>query len=231
MNFPKVLVAAPVNERKSYCLQEYLDNNSQLTYPNKHFYFVDNSKDDKWHIRAIGSHGLECDYVQPHGRHQDYITLSQEMIRHKAIKGNFDFLFMKESDIITSPDIIEEMISYNSPIVTANYFIGQGEKSRLLMMEIDKNPYGITTNRNITGEENFLEYVLETNRSSMHGMGCLMLHRSVFTKFHFHVSPNDSSHCDTYFWFDIQAAGIPVVVHPVIVVHKNSSWELINDSN
>jgi len=231
MNFPKVLVAAPVNERKSYCIQDYLDNNKQLSYPNKQFYFVDNSKDEKWGIRTIGSQGLECNYQEPYGRNQNYITLSYEDIRIRAIKGNFDFLFLKESDILTPPNIIEEFLSYNSPIVTANYFIGQGEKSRLLKMEINDEPFTIATNRNIVGEENFLDYVQETNRSSMHGMGCLFLHRSVFTKFHFHVSPNDPSHCDTYFWFDIKAAGIPVVVHPVIVKHLNSSWQSITDSN
>lgn len=227
MNFPKVLVAAPINERKSYCIEDYLVNCSELTYPNKQFYFVDNSKDQHWHIENIIREGYKCDYVEPFGRNQDYITLSQETIRHYAIKNNFDYLFFKEADIITPPDIIEEMVAYNALVVSANYFIGQGEKSRLMMMEIDDNPLGITTNRNMLTEETFLDYVWQEHRSNMHGFGCLLIHRNIFTQIHFHVLPNDDAHSDTIFFFDLHEAGVSVTNHPVIVKHLNSKWDKI----
>jgi hypothetical protein len=227
MDFPKVLVAAPINERKSYCIEDYLQNCSELTYPNKEFYFVDNSSNPEWHIENVVSQGYACGYVQPFGRNQDFITLSQETIRHFAIKNNFDYLFFKEADVIVPSNIIEEMVSYQSPVVSANYFIGQGEKARLMMMEISDNEFGITTNRNMLTEESFLDYVWQENRSDMHGFGCLLIHRSIFTQFAFHVLPNDTSHSDITFFFDLNQAGIKTVSHPVIVKHLNSKWDSI----
>ena len=47
---PSVLIGCPVKKVKSYCIEDYLENISRLTYQNKKFYFVDNSVNFDWHF-------------------------------------------------------------------------------------------------------------------------------------------------------------------------------------
>ncbi len=223
---PKVLVAAPVNERKKYCLAEYLQNCIELTYPNKEFYFVDNSEDVNFHVDEIIANGWDCDYISPIGkRHQDFITISQNIIRKKAIEENFDYLLFLECDIFAPSNIIEQLISYHAPVVSVQYFIGEVENARLLKMEIEPKTFGRYTNRNIFQDEGFLETKGNgKSRSSMNGFGCCLIHKSVLELFPFTVQPNDVSHSDSHYYFQLHEAGIKTTIHPVIVKHKNQSW-------
>lgn len=231
MTFPKVLVGSPINERKAYCMDDYLTHCCNLTYPNKKFYFVDNSENRDWHVDNVIAKGFDCDYVNPKGRtNQQYICISQNAIRQKAIEENFDFLLFIECDIFPKKNIIEEMISYDEKVVACNYFIGQRENSHLLKTEIEKTTFGNYTNRNINDAEGFLDYVGNKKRSSMFGFGCCLIRRDVFTKFRFHVNSYDRSHADTPFYFDLWEAGIEPICHPEIVRHMNSSWKKVLDT-
>lgn len=231
MNFPKVLVAAPINERKSYCIEDYLENVSKLTYPNKGYFFSDNSERFMWHREMVVSQGYNCGWVTwQRGRNQDYICASQNQIRGKAIRDGYDFLYMQEVDIFTPHDIIEQLISYNAPVVSAQYFIGQKNNVRLLKMEIENPDYGIYTNRNISATEGYLEQATGESRSSMFGFGCVLIKREIFERFPFRVDKNDVSHSDTFFYMDLHEQGIKVTLHNVFVTHKNSSWDKVLDT-
>jgi cellulose synthase/poly-beta-1,6-N-acetylglucosamine synthase-like glycosyltransferase len=41
---PKVLLFAPISQVKDYCLPQWLEHISNLTYENYHVYLVDNSE-------------------------------------------------------------------------------------------------------------------------------------------------------------------------------------------
>ncbi len=227
---PKVLVGAPVNERKDYCTKEYLDNLRRLTYPNKKYYFVDNSPNSVWGYFNIIKNGFECDYVSPTGkRNQDFITESQNLIRKKALEENFDFLMFIEQDLFPEPTIIEQLLSYNTQVSSAKYFIGQGENTRLLELETEEKIFETITNRNIPHEESYFNYP-ENSTSTQSGFGCCLIHRSILEQYPFHVWQDDNSHSDTYFALDLYSAEISITHHPIIVQHKNSSWQKIMDT-
>lgn len=226
---PSVLIGCPVNEVKSYCIEDYLENISRLTYQNKKFYFVDNSVNFDWHFDTLICNGFDCDYVSPIGRkNQDYICECQNMIRRKCIDENFDYLLFLECDIFPKAGIIEEMLAYNAPIVACDYFVGKGERRQLLRMDIETPlPNKTITNRNISQIEGFLEYGTQKTRSKMFGFGCTLIRKDILMDFPFHHEGD--SHSDTPFYFDIFTAGISVVNHPYICEHRNSSWTLIKD--
>ncbi len=227
---PKVLVGAPVNERKDYCTQEYLDNLKRLTYPNKEFYFVDNSRDYRWHIDAIINREFECEHLKIRSkRNQEYICESQNILRKKTLEENFDFLMFIEQDLFPEPTIIEQLLSYNTQVASAKYFIGQGENTRLLELETEEKVFETITNRNIPHEESYFNYP-ENSTSTQSGYGCCLIHRSILEQYPFHVSQDDNSHSDTYFALDLYSAGIEITQHPIIVRHHNSSWNQIMDT-
>lgn len=226
-NLPTVLVGCPVNEVKDYCIEDYLANISRLTYPNKKFYFVDNSPNFDWHIDTFIANGFMCDHVSSKGkRNQEYICECQNMIREKAL--NFDFLLFLECDLFAPKNIIEQMLAYNTDVVACNYFVGTGNRRQLLKMEIEtpinNEPY---TNRNISQIEGFLEHGTQKSRSSMHGYGCTLIRSALLKELEFHTE--GKIHADSFFFMDLHAAGIKPIVHNVIIEHRNSKWSDILD--
>ena len=228
MYFPSVLVGCPVNEVKDYCIEDYLENISRLTYPNKKFYFVDNSANFDYHFDTFICHGFDCDYVNPQGKkNAEYICECQNMIREKAINEDFDYLFFLECDVFPKPEIIEELLAYDADVVACNYFVGQDKFRQLLKMEIEEGSEGILTNRNITQVEGFLEYGTQKSRSNMFGFGATLIRRNILEQFPFNIQ--GSIHADTYWSIDLHNAGVSVVNHPYIATHKNSKWSRIKD--
>lgn len=232
MKAPKVLVACPINSVKNYCLDAYLQQCLNLTYPNKEVYLVDNSADEKWHIENIVAKGWDCDYVAPRGRRNcEYLCESQNKIREKALTGNFDYLLFIECDIEVPLTITEQMLAYDESVVACNYFINHGDKAHLLKTEIEAPVFGNLTNRNIDQLQGFMEHgrPQSESNSSFFGFGCTLIRRDILERFPFYVFPDDPSHSDTIFYFELYEAGIKTKLHDVIVKHNNSSWADIKD--
>ncbi len=232
LSLQSVLVACPINEVKSYALDNYFRQCLNLSYPNKEFYFVDNSGNEKWHLDNVVAKGWDCDYVAPKGRRNcEYLCESQNKIRERFLEGNFDYLFSLECDIGVPLNIIEQMIAYNEPIVSCNYFINHKDKAHLLKTEIEAPVFGNMTNRNIDQMQGFIEHgrPQQQSNSSFFGFGCCLMHRSIVERFPFNVLPDDPSHSDTIFYFELYEAGIKTKLHDVIVKHNNSSWEDVKD--
>lgn len=232
MTTPKVLIAAPVNSHKAYCIPEYLESCKQLTYSNKDFYFVDNSEDQLFHVNNFLLNGWDCDHVSSTGlTNQEYICKSQQLIGKKVLDEGYDYLFMCEIDIFPPKHIIQQMLSHQKPIVAANYFIGGYESTRLMKMGIEEKNFGLRTNRNISNFTGFLESGTNKTQSKIHGLGCTLIHSSILKKYPFHLDKNSpEAHADITFYMDLNEDGVEVTVHPMIVTHKNSSWHKISDA-
>jgi len=56
MNSPKVLLAAPINIVKEYCLYEWISHINQLSYSNFEIFLIDNSLSPNFSqkIRGLG---------------------------------------------------------------------------------------------------------------------------------------------------------------------------------
>lgn len=223
-NNPKVLVACPVNECKSYCIGDYLDNILKLTYPNKDFYFVDNSENNAWHCSKFLWEGYDCDYVKPNGRKNNVILHEcQEMIRYKALQGGYSHLLMLECDMLPRAQIIEEMLAYETTVVTCDYFVAQKDESTLLRMDIE-DTFGNYTNRKMNFLESFLDHGQRSPKAKQLGFGCCLFSRQILQEIPFTISENDSFHADTHYYFMANQKGIPIKIHNTIIEHRNSSW-------
>lgn len=223
-NNPKVLVACPVNECKSYCIGDYLDNILKLTYPNKDFYFVDNSEGVEWYNKNIWEKGFNCDHVSPYGKKNNEILWEcQEMIRYEALEWGYSHLAMIECDMFPHPTIIEEMLAYETNLVTCDYFVAKGEESTLLRMDIE-DTFGNYTNRKMNFLESFLDHGQRSPKAKQLGFGCCLFSRQILQEIPFTISENDSFHADTHYYFMANQKGIPIKIHNTIIEHRNSSW-------
>ena len=59
---PKVLIAVPTYDGKNYCLDQFLDNIANFTYPKERLeiYFADNSMDNTNALMLNKKYGIKC---------------------------------------------------------------------------------------------------------------------------------------------------------------------------
>lgn len=225
----KVLIGCPVNERKQYCVGDYLINVTNFTYLSKDFYFCDNSHDATWHVKNFLLKGYNCGYVSPNKKqNHHYVTESFNKIREYFLQSDCDYWLCLEIDLFPPPDIIESMLAYNEQIVSARYFIGDGKDSRLMSMEFD-DTFQPNTNRNMTLTENFVEYGSGKTISGSSGLGCLLIHKDVMRQITFFISDEEYTHADTYFSRTLDFFDIPVTYHDEIIEHRSQNWNYVTD--
>ncbi len=229
---PRVLVGCPTNDRKNYCRQAWIDTAKSLSYPFYDVYCCDNSADQQYYALNFLMKGIDCGYVSPQGKiNSAYVCESQRNIAKRVIDGGYDFLLFLEIDIKPPLDIIEQMISYEMPLVVCDYFIDAGTNSRLLRMEMEEMNFGKYTNRMILQEESYLEYGTGKTRSRGVPFGCTLIHRDILINFPFFIIEGDAfkSHSDIPMSFALYEAEIKPIYHPIIVEHRNSDWQNITD--
>lgn len=222
MFLPKVLVSCPVNYRKEYTAEAYLKNITGLTYPNKHFYFVDNSVFPLYHVYRFIDAGFNCDYIAPEQKNQNqYICESQNKIREYFLAGDYDYLCFIEEDLFPEPDIIQQLLNYKEAVVSARYFIGEGEKSHLLHLVHD-DTFGENVNINYPPSGSYAEFGTGKNSSTVFGFGCCLIHRDVLEEIPFRII-DDTTHSDVPFALDLKFLGIEVEYHEKIIEHFNQA--------
>lgn len=229
LKYFKVLVAAPQNKIKMYAWRKYIERAANLTYKNYDLFFVDNSK-TKDNAKAISKEGYNCHWLNPKKKpNQQYIAESLELIRIKAIDEKYDILVILETDVIPPPDFIERLILHQKEVVSGGYFIGHGASSHLMIQEIEevgevRNPSVIHNGRDIIYADGKLHKVYAA------GMGCILIHRNVFTKIAFRWPKGANAHPDSFLATDLYNQGIPQYVDTSFICeHLNQSWANVID--
>jgi len=227
----KVLVAAPQNKIKMYAWPDYIGRATNLTAINYTYdlFFVDNSK-TKDNAKEIMRQGIPCQWLNPKNKqNQQYIADSMEVIRHKAIQGNYDILVVLETDIIPPRDFIERLLLHQKNVVSGAYFIGQGENSHLMLQQIEVGN-GFRNTTNITGGKDILFANNKLHQVYAAGLGCILIHREVFSKFAFRYEKGANAHPDSFFAVDLHRAGVPQYLDASFICeHKNQSWANVTD--
>ncbi len=220
---PKILISCPTSIRKEYCLQDFFTNIRAFTYPEKYFFFVDNSHGSLFHVKEILLKGFECGYCSPHGKPNNvYICESYNAIRDYFLKNDFDYLLTLECDMFPEKDVISEMLMHDYPVVAARYFWGEGENSRLLGFEMHDS-FGLNVNRLIKFEEGFFEYGTGKTKNFNAGLGCALIKREVIEEIPFRVEDH-SIHNDSWFMSDVFSMGIETKFIEMIIRHENTNW-------
>lgn len=227
----KVLVVTPHNEVKNYCLDDFLSRLTNLTYKNYDILIADNSKTKK-NVKMLMARGIPAIYIKPKKKvNQKYILESHEALRFMAIKGKYDFMLHLESDIIPPHDIIERLLVHQKQVVSASYFIGQGEDSHLMVQEIEDRGELMRETRNVENGQDIMLMDGKLKQVYACGLGTMLIHKSVFEKVKFRWEEGAPVHPDTYFANDLNILDIKQYLDTSILVeHRNQTWTTVTDA-
>lgn len=207
---PRILLACPQSDKKSYCWNEWTENVLSLSYPNFDILLVDNSDKNDFSKR-IKKQGIHCHWIKPYGKSEiEKIALSHEAIRVYALQNNYDYLFHLESDVFPDPFIIESLLTCKKSVVGATYHIGQGKNSQLMIQVIEhyENEHFIDTRMIGAQATTFLDG--QVKKCFSVGLGCILIHKSVFPHFQFRYEKGKNFHPDSFFAHDLFRKGIDI---------------------
>ena len=234
MKYPKVLLAAPINISKEYCLYEWLESIQKLTYPDYEILLVDNSA-NKAFSEKICSLGFNCLWEPPNGREaRVFMADSLEKCRVAFLNGNYDFFFSLECDIFPPLNIIERLMAHNRTIAGTTFWTDHGYNCRLQLQTI----YNLHTDYKNHVKEYKVRYLtfweaqlfMDGQCKPMYGngLGCMLISRWVLEKIVFHVEKEEVGFADSFFHRDIWEMGIDNYVDTrIIPFHKNSNWNTV----
>jgi hypothetical protein len=231
---PKILIAAPINVVKSYCLFDWLEHIKKFDYDNYDIFLVDNSPNPSF-CEKIKSMGIDCVWDDPKGRETRYLLLtSSERCRVKFLAGGYDYMFSVECDIFPPLDIIQRLLAHDKDVVGTTYWTFHGSDSQLQLLSIDilhkdYNTHRIESqNRYMTFEEAQLFMDGQCKPAYANGIGCILIKRWILEQIPFRIDPNDSGYPDSFFHQDLWMKGIENFIDTSIIpLHRNSNWNTI----
>lgn len=223
----KILVACPTAEGKDYALDKWVETVRSLTYEDFDIHIVDNSETSAYmnDIRARFGDLLTVSRVSPAQsptfRHA--LAKSHNKCSEKALKGGYDYLLHLESDVFPPLDVIERLLEHNKRIVGALYHVELGEQSKLMVQQVEH--FGEVHRESFNLDDTDLSFVDGTlKRVFSCGLGCVLIHRSVLEKIPFRYEGDASVHPDSFFYGDLDSAGIKVFVDTSLYCeHDNQS--------
>ena len=224
---PKVLVGTTAHEGKRYIIDEFLSNVSKFTYPRFDIYICDNSRTSKYSNEIIyKAKKLGIDIIVDRDAwcsdFRGRMVTSHNKLRERALKGNYDYLFILDQDILPCSNIIELLLAHNKDVVTGVYKINMGSqgivnccaKKRMKLVD------GKFQSRWIQDSE------LNSGLIEWTGMiptGCLLLSKQVLEDV---VFRHDGFLQDCVFYRDILLANHKIFVDSDIMCkHKSSDWD------
>lgn len=199
---PRILVGCPTSDYHEYALEEYAKAIKSLTYPNYDILLVDNSKDDLYlkKLKEAGLPAIKCPYYNGAKRR---IIASRNLLRQKVIEEKYDYFLSLEQDIIPPKDIIESLLKHNQYIVSAVYFMPQGNTLiPLLAVSEGKEKYGYLP----------FDYVDKNNHLinvNYAGLGTILISRNVLEKIKFRIDEKPGFD-DWFFCKDAERQGFKI---------------------
>jgi len=222
MKYPKVLLACPQSDVKSYCFEAWLENISRFTYPNFAVFLADNSENNKF-SKKIGELGISVEWIKPYGKSvMQRIAESHELCRQYALHYNFDYLFHLESDVFPPPTIIEDLITARKSVIGGLYHLGSAVSGELMVQIVEEtDDENFTMTRNLRWE--LPSWLDGSIKKAYHiGLGCILIHNSVLPHFVFRYMKGKNFHPDSFFAMDLYRKGIDIFVDTSIICkHDN----------
>ena len=241
-DYAKVLVVTPTYEGKHYIFDKFYKRLRELTYPNYDFIIIDNSTGSNY-VTKLRRMGVRNVHHCNRGRNsRDTLAISQNYAREYFLKGNYDYVFSLESDVIPPVDIIQRLMRHQKMLVGAVYLIGTGTTKLPCLFVTDKMESGengtrlIGTKRlggklvSVKGE---VEKYLNKGLLRFHGMGlgCTLIRRDLLSSFGFWTDERyDDKHSDVYFYLALHNKGYDVWADTDLMVdHWPSKWDEVSD--
>ena len=233
MNEPKVLVAAPVYSGKEYIFDAWYKNITSLDYPNYDWLVVDNSRMESFHRKLRRKGYQKIVHVPRGGNSRLGIARASEYIRNYAINNGFDYIMFIETDLIPPKNIIKRLMNHKKLIVGAVYEIGlHGSKTaprHPLLYEAVKREDGIRLEI-LPPERGYPLLNTGLIQTPAMGLGCTLVHSSLFKKYTFKWTSVGKQHTDSLFYGDLWNDKVPVWCDTdILIPHFNQNWANVKD--
>lgn len=228
---PKILVAFPTSDKKDYCVERFIDQIKNFTYPLYDIFVVDNSKDSK-HVRKFWKEGIKAVHEPLNGDFREELARHQNIIKDYFLAGDYDYLMMIESDVFTGECILEKLVSYaevyNAGAVTATYEIMRDEPTLCLTATVDSR--FVRSEKLLNRSHGYeimgqgcveLKKLLNDPDAKLTatGIGCTLFSREALECVNFRVDLdlNKRAFSDTFIFTDIERKGFRVLIDSNII--------------
>jgi GT2 family glycosyltransferase len=233
---PKVLVGCPTSNHKAYCLKEYVEALKSLDYANFDILLVDNSEKEDY-FSELKKLKIPVERVKYEKQVRDRIVKARNLIVETMIKGNYDYFFSLEQDIIPPVDVIQRLLDCKKNIVSGVYF-----------KEFEYNVENTNIKKEIILPMAFVDYDIKKGlikqltyseviddrliKISTCGLGCILIHKSIFLKdIRFRYEEGKKPFDDVWFCRDVKDAGFEIYLDTSIKCRhltKGMNWDKIN---
>ena len=224
---PKILIAIPTYEGKNYCLDAFLTNILNFSYPKSKldYYIADNSKTNANAKYINKTYGLKVFW-------KDYDTTpifekmadSHNQLRRYFLDSDCEYMLHLESDVFPPPDVLEQLLWARKPIVNSLYQVFDGSwRTPCIALNDVKNEH----HREFvfhTTLDNFWHWYIDgkIKKTFIAGIGCSLMKRKVLDNFPFRHDANETKPPDTWFAEDLRRSGVQNWVHTgVLSFHYN----------
>ena len=221
----KILLTCPISSNKAYILYDWIRYIKKFTYP-MDILLVDNSQTHVTSMR-VAAEGINCVHVKSHNLSlREHMAQCNEISRMYAIEHGYDFIFSLECDIFPPLTIIEQLLMHQKPVTAAYYFINMFQNTKPMLQQFeDDGDLKVNGSRNIDLLEGFLYVNGKLRQIHGPGIGCVLMHKSVFQKIKFRVDTKYDGHADSFLYVDLLQNNIPIFVDTSIACrHFNQSW-------
>lgn len=232
---PKVLVAAPTYSGKHYIFPKWYELITHLTYKNYDWLVVDNSKKHSYSV-GLRRQGFKKIVHIKRGKHARFaLAQSAEYIRQYALKYDYDYVMMIETDLLPPRDVIERLLKHDKKVVGGVYEIGLvGSKQAPRRMCIyDYNNDSDKTERlirlmDVNEGYAFVDGTLKECAGM--GIGCTLFRRDLLEEYDFKYTDKHFLQSDVILYLDLAQNYERVFADTgLLVPHYNQNWTVVKD--
>jgi GT2 family glycosyltransferase len=228
-NLPKILIAVPTYDAKNYCLDAFMQNIKNFTYPKSRLeiFIADNSATNENALMIRDKYKVKTFWRDYTGYSlMEKLADSHNQLRRYFLESDCSYMLHLESDIFPPSDVIEQLLWARKPIVNALYQVFDGAWRSPCIRLFDTKPPNYNDFVFHYELTNFHHYWIEGKVQPCYvaGIGCSLMKRKVLQRFEFRWDKDNpsSNPPDTYFAEDLRANNVQNYVHTgVLCFHWN----------
>ena len=226
--YPKVLLVSVTYDGKDYCFGDFYAQLKKLTYPGLSILFCDNSTDSSYYNKLNNLKGnVTAIRVNPKGKTiAQALAESYKACRQYAIRCNFDYIFLLESDnFLPHLSAIEQLMDHGKPVCSGIYPIGHGKESWFLLQQNVAQAGQDVIVRDLKNGSDIMFIDGTVKEIFACGTGCTLIRKDIFTRIPFRFTPGQNYFPDTYFYMDLFSMGVKNFCDTSLICqHRNQVW-------
>ena len=184
---PKILIGCPTYQGQAFCLDRFLEGLQKLK-GDFDVLFVDNSEYPGYFetLQQVKVEGHKVVVLRDEPKDSGdsriaRIISSRNGCREYFLKNNYDYLFFLDTDMISPPDAISQLLVVDADIASGNYLCRQDINGKLLVLPALYKHHGNQL-ATLTMEEAKQDKLIDI---AVCGLGCCLIKRQVLEKIAF----------------------------------------------